>query len=184
MCWSLLAEDSQVVSGELFSLGVIQHLLYAMGNREHTDAQIQASLALEVHIYTYYTYICMHTGNNTSISSQHFVHSYPVIEEHVERGIGSTLFEAFMVSLYLLNTMIASVNRSTWKLLEGNTNRSNLLFLQHQADTLYMNMDETQAEILLTNKVNLTEGNNCYLFILRLVKIILFFRSVSCTVWE
>ncbi|XP_059197136.1 armadillo-like helical domain containing protein 1 [Centropristis striata] len=96
----LLAEDSRQVSGELLSLGVIQHLLYAMGNREHADAQIQASLALE-----------------------HFVRSYPAIEEHVQRVIGSTLFAAFM----------------------------------HQADTLYMNMDETQAEILLTNKVNITE---------------------------
>ncbi|XP_034079338.1 armadillo-like helical domain containing protein 1 isoform X2 [Gymnodraco acuticeps] len=96
----LLAEDSQEVSRELLSLGVIQRLLYAMGNREHTDAQIQASLALK-----------------------HFVRSFPNIEEHVQRGIGSTLFAAFM----------------------------------NQADTLYMNMDETQAEILLTNKVNITE---------------------------
>ncbi|KAM6939302.1 armadillo-like helical domain containing protein 1 [Lycodopsis pacificus] len=98
----LLAKDSQEVSHELLSLGVIQHLLYAMGNREHADAQIQASLALE-----------------------HFVRSYPVIEEHVQRGIGSTLFAAFM----------------------------------HQADTLYMNMDEIQAEILLTNKVDITEAD-------------------------
>lgn len=44
-----MAEDSKEVSRELLSLGVIQHLLYAMGNREHTDAQIQASVALEVH---------------------------------------------------------------------------------------------------------------------------------------
>ncbi|XP_041791705.1 armadillo-like helical domain containing protein 1 isoform X2 [Chelmon rostratus] len=96
----LLAEDSQEVSRELLHLGVIQHLLYAMGNREHADAQIQASLALE-----------------------HFVRSYPVIEDHVQRVIGSALFAAFM----------------------------------HEAETLYMNMDETHAEILLTNKVNITE---------------------------
>ncbi|XP_068447215.1 uncharacterized protein mutyh [Clinocottus analis] len=106
----LLAKDSQEVSHELLSLGVIQHLLYAMGNREHAEAQIQACLALE-----------------------HFVRSYPSIEEHVQKGIGSTLFAAFM----------------------------------HKADTLYMSMDETQAEILLTNKVYITEGNACYLFILR-----------------
>ncbi|KAI4828854.1 hypothetical protein KUCAC02_022926 [Chaenocephalus aceratus] len=61
----LLAEDSREVSRELLSLGVIQRLLYAMGNREHTDAQIQASLALK-----------------------HFVRSFPNIEEHVQRGIG------------------------------------------------------------------------------------------------
>ncbi|XP_051234005.1 armadillo-like helical domain containing protein 1 [Dicentrarchus labrax] len=96
----LLAEDSREVSRELLSLGVVQHLLCAMGNREHTDAQKQASLALE-----------------------HFVRSYPVIEEHVQRVIGSTLFAAFM----------------------------------HKADTLYMNMDEAQAETLLTNRVNITE---------------------------
>ncbi|XP_056269918.1 armadillo-like helical domain containing protein 1 [Pseudoliparis swirei] len=96
----LLAEDSQEVSHELLSLGVIQHLLFAMGSREHADAQIQASMALE-----------------------HFVRSYPAIEEHVQKGIGGTLFAAFM----------------------------------HQADTLYMNMDDTQAEILLTNKVYITE---------------------------
>ncbi|XP_036969638.1 armadillo-like helical domain containing protein 1 isoform X1 [Acanthopagrus latus] len=96
----LLAEDSGEVSRELLSLGVIQHLLHALGNREHTDAQIQASLALE-----------------------HFVRSYPVIEEQVQGVIGSALFAAFM----------------------------------HRADTLYMNLDETQAEILLTNTVRITE---------------------------
>ncbi|KAM8874506.1 armadillo-like helical domain containing protein 1 isoform 2-T2 [Spinachia spinachia] len=96
----LLAKNSDELSRELLSLGVIRHLLCTMGNRDHADSQIQASLALE------------------------FVRSYPVIEEHVQRGIGSTLFEAFM----------------------------------NQTDTLCMNMDETQAEILLTNKVNITEA--------------------------
>ncbi|KAM3876171.1 armadillo-like helical domain containing protein 1 [Diretmus argenteus] len=71
----LLAQGSQELSQELLSLGVIHHLLYAMGNREHADAQIQASLALE-----------------------HFVCSYPVIEEHVRRGMGNKLFAAFMVT--------------------------------------------------------------------------------------
>ncbi|XP_030288668.1 armadillo-like helical domain containing protein 1 isoform X2 [Sparus aurata] len=96
----LLAEDSREVSRELLSLGVIQHLLHALGNREHGDAQIQASLALE-----------------------HFVRSYPVIEEQVQRVIGSTLFAALM----------------------------------HRPDNLYMNLDETQSEILLTNTVSITE---------------------------
>ncbi|XP_034565108.1 armadillo-like helical domain containing protein 1 [Notolabrus celidotus] len=97
----LLAEGSQEVSSELLSLGVIQHLLFAVGNREHIDSQIQASLAL-----------------------QHFVHSYPAIEEHVQRVTGSTLFAALM----------------------------------YKAETLYMNMDETQAEILQTNNLLITEG--------------------------
>lgn len=46
--YSLLANDNQEMSLELLSLGVIQHLLYAMGNRKHIDAQVQASLALQV----------------------------------------------------------------------------------------------------------------------------------------
>ncbi|CAB1455037.1 unnamed protein product [Pleuronectes platessa] len=79
---------------------VIQCLLCALGNREHTDAQIQASLAL-----------------------QHFVRSFPVIEERVERFMGRSLFAAFV----------------------------------NQADTFHMNLDETQAENLLTNKVNICE---------------------------
>ncbi|XP_050933193.1 LOW QUALITY PROTEIN: armadillo-like helical domain containing protein 1 [Lates calcarifer] len=96
----LLAEEDHEVSCELLSLGVIQYLLYAVGNREHTDAQIQASLALE-----------------------HFVRSFPAVEEHVHRVMGRSLFAAFM----------------------------------HKADMLYMNLEETQAEILLTNKVTIPE---------------------------
>uniref|UniRef100_A0A3B4YY25 Armadillo like helical domain containing 1 n=1 Tax=Stegastes partitus TaxID=144197 RepID=A0A3B4YY25_9TELE len=42
----LLSEEDRELSRELLSLGVIQHLLHAMGNREHADAQIQASRAL------------------------------------------------------------------------------------------------------------------------------------------
>ncbi|KAM7011846.1 armadillo-like helical domain containing protein 1 [Tautogolabrus adspersus] len=97
----LLAQDSPDISPELLSLGVIQQLLHTLGNREHTDAQIQASMALE-----------------------HFIRAYPVIEEQVQRVMGCTLFEAFV----------------------------------HKAETLYMNMDETQAESLLTNSLNITEG--------------------------
>lgn len=50
MHWSLLAKDSRAISCEFLSLGAIRHLLYAMDNREHTDSQIQGSLAMEVQI--------------------------------------------------------------------------------------------------------------------------------------
>ncbi|XP_060934878.1 adenine DNA glycosylase [Limanda limanda] len=95
----LLAEEDQEISHALVSLGVIQGLLCALGNKEHTDAQIQASLALK-----------------------HFVRSFPVIEEHLERFMGRSLFAAFV----------------------------------NQAETFHMNLDETQAENLLTNKVNIS----------------------------
>lgn len=48
MSHSQLAKGNQDISQELLSLGVIQHLLYVMGNREYADAQVQASLALQV----------------------------------------------------------------------------------------------------------------------------------------
>ncbi|XP_053536552.1 armadillo-like helical domain containing protein 1 isoform X2 [Ictalurus punctatus] len=95
----MLAVESRETSGELIRLGVTHHLLYAMGNQEHADAQRQASLTLE-----------------------HFVHSYPVVEEHVCRAMGRALFHSF----------------------------------KHNAELLYMNMDEVQADILLNNKVDLS----------------------------
>ncbi|MED6263644.1 hypothetical protein CHARACLAT_006603 [Characodon lateralis] len=88
----LVAEKDKELSEELLHLGVIQQLLHAMGNRKHTDSQIQASLALK-----------------------HLVHLFPEIQKHIEGVMGSTLFAAFI----------------------------------SKADTLYMNMDERQAESLL-----------------------------------
>ncbi|XP_016084712.1 uncharacterized protein C1orf228 homolog isoform X2 [Sinocyclocheilus grahami] len=99
----ILAQRSEEISKELFSLRVIHHLLYAMGNQEHADAQRQASLALE-----------------------HFVCMYPVVEEHVCRAMGTRLFESFMVS--------------------------------NNADVLHLNMDDIQADILHSNKVNISCG--------------------------
>ncbi|XP_067270145.1 armadillo-like helical domain containing protein 1 isoform X4 [Pseudorasbora parva] len=95
----ILAQRSEEISKELLSLRVIHHLLYAMGNQEHADSQRQASLALE-----------------------HFVRMYPVVEEHVHRAMGTTLFESFM----------------------------------HNADELHLSMDDIQADILQSNKVNIS----------------------------
>lgn len=75
----------------------------------------------------------------------------------MQRVIGSALFSALMVSL---NIMIALVKKSLWKLQVGSTNTVFHLSIQHDTDTLYMNIDEIQGEILLTNKVNITEGND------------------------
>uniref|UniRef100_A0A3Q3R3Y1 Armadillo like helical domain containing 1 n=1 Tax=Monopterus albus TaxID=43700 RepID=A0A3Q3R3Y1_MONAL len=104
----MLAEEDHELSQELLSLGVIQNLLYAMGNREHIEAQIQASLALAVHI-------CTH------------------IQKHTRQ-------------------------------------------IFHKPETLYMNMDEIQAEILLSNKVNITEGNDSFQFILRILSSLFYLR--------
>ncbi|XP_062854791.1 uncharacterized protein LOC134317972 [Trichomycterus rosablanca] len=95
----MLAEGKRETSEELVQRGVVHHLLYAMGNQEHAEAQIQASLALE-----------------------HFVRSYPEVEEQVRSAMGSDLFNSFM----------------------------------HNAELLYISMDEVQADILLSNKVEVS----------------------------
>ncbi|XP_016897279.1 armadillo-like helical domain containing protein 1 [Cynoglossus semilaevis] len=71
----LLAEGNLELSREFLSLGVIEHLLFALGNHEHTDAQVQASLALE-----------------------HFVRSFPAAEERVRSVMGYALFTDFMTN--------------------------------------------------------------------------------------
>ncbi|KAI1889395.1 hypothetical protein AGOR_G00179370 [Albula goreensis] len=68
-----LSQESRDVSQDLLSLRVAHHLLYAMGNKEHTDAQRQASLALEF-----------------------FVNMSPVVEEQVRKVMGTTLFDLFV----------------------------------------------------------------------------------------
>ncbi|KAI5610421.1 hypothetical protein C0J50_5244, partial [Silurus asotus] len=98
----MLAMEGHETSEELIRFEAVHHLLFAMGNQEHADAQRQASLTLE-----------------------YLVRSYPVVEEHVCRAMGSALFHLFM----------------------------------HNAELLYMNMDEVQVDILLNNKVNLSRGN-------------------------
>ncbi|XP_061093261.1 armadillo-like helical domain containing protein 1 isoform X2 [Conger conger] len=50
----ILSQESQELSQDLLSLGVVQHLLYAMGNKEHTDTQRQASMALEHNAEAFY----------------------------------------------------------------------------------------------------------------------------------
>ncbi|XP_076857400.1 uncharacterized protein LOC143511708 [Brachyhypopomus gauderio] len=75
----MLAEEKQDISEELIHLGVVHHLLYAMGNREHADTQRQASLTLE-----------------------HFVRSYPVVASQVRTAMGQTLFDSFMHNAELL----------------------------------------------------------------------------------
>ncbi|XP_055077332.1 armadillo-like helical domain containing protein 1 [Periophthalmus magnuspinnatus] len=71
----VLAEDSEEVAADLLALEVVQGLLSAMGNKEHTESQIQASLALEF-----------------------FVKSYPVIQQPIKRFMGNTLFSVFLIN--------------------------------------------------------------------------------------
>lgn len=71
--------------------------------------------------------------------------------------MGSTLFAAFMVGLN--NMLMWKYNEFKYELLLSALT-SLPSFLQHKPDTLYMNMDETQAELLLNNKVNVRDGGD------------------------
>ncbi|XP_048457644.1 armadillo-like helical domain containing protein 1 isoform X2 [Rhincodon typus] len=77
----LLIQESAEIAEELLQLRVVHHLMIAMGNLNHADSQRQASLTLE-----------------------HLVRTFPVVEENVRKAMGETLFELYMTdpgSFYL-----------------------------------------------------------------------------------
>ncbi|XP_039341326.1 armadillo-like helical domain containing protein 1 [Mauremys reevesii] len=76
----ILAQDSTKLAEEMIQLRVVHGLMCAMGNQDHTTCQRQASISLE-----------------------YFVRTFPIVEEHVRKATGETLFQLFMVNglLYL-----------------------------------------------------------------------------------
>ncbi|XP_066482210.1 armadillo-like helical domain containing protein 1 [Tiliqua scincoides] len=77
----ILAQDSREVAEELIFLRVVHSLMCAMGNKDHTNCQRQASITLE-----------------------YFVKMFIVVEKQVERAMGEKLFQLFMsdaTNLYL-----------------------------------------------------------------------------------
>ncbi|XP_058033526.1 armadillo-like helical domain containing protein 1 isoform X3 [Ahaetulla prasina] len=77
----ILAQESREVAEELIVLNVVHGLMCAMGNKDHTNGQRQASITLA-----------------------YFVQMFIVIENYVRRAMGETLFELFMqdaANLYL-----------------------------------------------------------------------------------
>ncbi|XP_067893217.1 armadillo-like helical domain containing protein 1 isoform X4 [Heterodontus francisci] len=84
----LLIQESAEIAEELLQLRVVHHLMIAMGNLEHADSQRQASLTLE-----------------------HLVRTFPVVEENVREAMGETLYELYMLnpeSLYLKMDLVQS----------------------------------------------------------------------------
>ncbi|XP_074858862.1 armadillo-like helical domain containing protein 1 isoform X2 [Carettochelys insculpta] len=71
----VLAKDSTELAKDMIQLGVVHGLMCAMGNQDHTTCQRQASVTLE-----------------------HFVRTFPIVEEHVRKATGETLFHLFMPS--------------------------------------------------------------------------------------
>ncbi|XP_074122227.1 armadillo-like helical domain containing protein 1 isoform X3 [Sminthopsis crassicaudata] len=69
----IISRNSMSVAEELLSLQVVSNLMFAMGNRDHSNSQRLASLTLE-----------------------YFVQTFPIVEEHVHKAMGDTLFQLFM----------------------------------------------------------------------------------------
>ncbi|XP_039341803.1 armadillo-like helical domain containing protein 1 isoform X2 [Mauremys reevesii] len=69
----ILAQDSTKLAEEMIHLRVVHGLMCAMGNQDHTTCQRQASISLE-----------------------YFVRTFPIVEEHVRKATGETLFQLFM----------------------------------------------------------------------------------------
>ncbi|XP_044882727.1 armadillo-like helical domain containing protein 1 isoform X5 [Mauremys mutica] len=69
----ILAQESTKLAEEMIQLRVVHGLMCAMGNQDHTTCQRQASISLE-----------------------YFVRTFPIVEEHVRKATGETLFQLFM----------------------------------------------------------------------------------------
>lgn len=72
--------------------------------------------------------------------------------------MGSTLFAALMVSLN--NVLMWKYKEFKYELLLSALTSLPSFFLQHKPDTLYMNVDEARAAVLLNNKVNVVDGGD------------------------
>ncbi|XP_069837313.1 armadillo-like helical domain containing protein 1 isoform X2 [Dendropsophus ebraccatus] len=75
----MLARESAELCHEMIRMRVVHHLLFAMGNTDHTESQRQASLALE-----------------------YFVSVSPVVEEQVRIATGEKLFQMLMENAEML----------------------------------------------------------------------------------
>ncbi|KAM4023356.1 armadillo-like helical domain containing protein 1 isoform 2-T8 [Anomaloglossus baeobatrachus] len=75
----MLARESSELCDQMIRLRVIHHLLYVMGNMDHTESQRQASLAV-----------------------QYFASVSPVVEEQVRLAIGEKLFQMLMENADML----------------------------------------------------------------------------------
>ncbi|XP_072430437.1 armadillo-like helical domain containing protein 1 isoform X5 [Chiloscyllium punctatum] len=106
----LLIQESAEIAEELLQLRVVHHLMIAMGNLNHADSQRQASLTLE-----------------------HLVRTFPVVEENVRKAIGETLFELYMTDPERFYLKIDSVQAAV---LVGNK----------------VNIPGSKAELTLFNK--------------------------------
>ncbi|XP_059840208.1 armadillo-like helical domain containing protein 1 isoform X3 [Hypanus sabinus] len=85
----IIMKESTETAEELLHLRVVHRLLIVMGNLEYADSQKQACLALE-----------------------YLIHTFPVVEEHVQKAMGESLYELYMKNpenLYLKMDSIQAV---------------------------------------------------------------------------
>ncbi|XP_073401046.1 armadillo-like helical domain containing protein 1 [Dendrobates tinctorius] len=75
----MLARESSELCDQMIRLRVVHHLLYVMGNMDHTESQRQASLAV-----------------------QYLASVSPVVEEQVRLAIGEKLFQMLMENADML----------------------------------------------------------------------------------
>ncbi|KAG8436997.1 hypothetical protein GDO86_007908 [Hymenochirus boettgeri] len=69
----ILSQESTELCEELIKLRVVHHLLFVLGNRDHTESQRQASLVLKYYVLT-----------------------FPIVKEQVRKAIGENLFMMLM----------------------------------------------------------------------------------------
>ncbi|CAJ0958190.1 unnamed protein product [Ranitomeya imitator] len=158
----MLAQESSELCDQMIRLRVVHHLLYVMGNMDHTESQRQASLAV-----------------------QYFASVSPVVEEQVRLAIGEKLFQMLMWTypVFLCSCDRPNHNQGVftpWQTDESIT-KTTLQESRHlcplrpfggvfcgffqaisarteNADMLYMKLDPIQVDVLVSNQVNIPSG--------------------------
>lgn len=137
----------------------------AMGNMDHSNSQRLASLTLQVHTWPGDSDVrgegrgaraaTAHAPRPTPslpCTPQFFVQTFPVVEELARRSMGEDLYQLFSVSSWPPALPCPPPCPQTipqdflWACPQSNP------------ENLYLQMDNVQADILASNKVNVPKG--------------------------
>uniref|UniRef100_A0A2K6AHB8 Armadillo like helical domain containing 1 n=1 Tax=Mandrillus leucophaeus TaxID=9568 RepID=A0A2K6AHB8_MANLE len=120
LCAGVLARNDMSIAEELLYLHVVHGLMAAMGNMDHSNSQRLASLTLEC-----------------------FVQMFPLVAEHVRKGMGEELYQLFLSNaedLYMkLDNIQADilaankVNVTKALRLHGSSYSTNILYGSHDS---------------------------------------------------
>ncbi|XP_045242494.2 armadillo-like helical domain containing protein 1 isoform X2 [Macaca fascicularis] len=130
----VLARNDMSIAEELLYLHVVHGLMAAMGNMDHSNSQRLASLTLEVRTAASEgagraaaaTVPPPPQSRRPARAAQCFVQMFPLVAEHVRKGMGEELYQLFLVSAPSDGDSDSVVPLHTVPILERSTCRVDL----------------------------------------------------------